>query len=363
MTEFLSDILMQFQVDGTIVSCTPYGSGHINSTFLVVTDSGRRYMLQSISGRAFKNVPGLMENVRRVTEHLRKKTDDPRRVLRLVGTADGSCFICVNNSYWRMYDFVEDSLCLQLPETDEDFYQSAVGFAGFLNELADFPAEELCETIPDFHNTPDRIRQFREAVKTDAAHRAAEVREEIEFALRYAEEMSMLQTMRERGELPVRVTHNDTKLNNVLLDGKDRTALCIIDLDTVMPGLSLYDYGDSIRFGASTALEDEKDLGKVSLDLHRFRVYTKGFLRSFPLLTEREIEMLPMGAKTMTYENAIRFLADYLNGDTYYSIHYPTHNLDRARTQFKLMRDMEEKWDAMQQIVREENAACKSCVG
>lgn len=359
MEDYLYSILSRFRTDGEIVSCTPYGSGHINSTFLAVTSGGRRYILQSISDRAFKDIPGLMENMRRVTEHLRKKTDDPRRVLRIVGTKDGGCYVCENGVTWRMVDYVEDSLCLLLPESDEDFYQSAVAFADFLDRLSDFPAGELCETIPDFHNTPFRFRQFKEALASDPLHRAGQVREEIAFALCREKEMGTLQTMRESGELPLRVTHNDTKLSNVLLDAKTRTALCVIDLDTVMPGLIAYDYGDAVRSGATTAREDEKDLSRVRFDLQRFRVFTRGFLQNLPALTEKELETLPMGAKTMIFENGLRFLTDYINGDTYYPVDYPTHNLDRCHTQFALLRDMEEKWETVQEILLEEESFLK----
>ena len=253
-----------------------------------------------------------------------------------------------------MYDFVEGTICLQLPETDEDFYQSAVGFGTFQQLLTDFPAAKLHETIPNFHNTPDRYRAFLETLERDPMHRAAQVQSEIEFALARQAEMSAIQNALTAGELPLRVTHNDTKLNNVLLDAKMRKALCVIDLDTVMPGSSLYDFGDSIRFGAATAAEDEKDLSKMEMSLDRFRVFTRGYVRACPGLTEAELALLPMGAKTMTMECGVRFLTDYLDGDHYFAVHRDGQNLDRARTQFKLVADMEKKWDEMQKIVAEE---------
>ena len=207
-----------------------------------------------------------------------------------------------------------------------------------------------------FHNTANRYRNFRKALAADKVGRAKEVQAEIEFALAREEEASMLVNMQASGELPTRVTHNDTKLNNVMLDADTRTALCVIDLDTIMPGLSLYDYGDSIRFGASTAAEDEKDLSKVEMDLELFRIYTRGFLQACPGLTENERKMMPMGAKLMTLECGVRFLTDYLDGDNYFKIHYPEQNLDRCHTQFKLVADMEKKWDQMMKIVEEESA-------
>ena len=356
MNEKMLAILHGFRMDGEPVSCEPYGSGHINVTYLVVTQSGRRYILQMINHHTFRDVAGLMENISSVTEHLRRKSGDPRRALTLVPTTSGACYLCVQGEYWRMYNFVEDTICLQLPETDEDFYQSAVGFGTFQRMLADFPAANLHETIPNFHNTPDRFRAFIETVERDPMHLAKNVQPEIKFALDRQAEMATIQNALAVGELPLRVTHNDTKLNNVLLDAATRQALCVIDLDTVMPGSSLFDFGDSICFGAATAAEDEQDLSKVEMSLERFRVFTRGYVRSCPGLTAKELELLPLGAKTMTMECGIRFLADYLDGDHYFAIHRDGQNLDRCRTQFKLVADMEKKWAEMQKIVKEETA-------
>lgn len=356
MNENLFEVLRAFRLDAKPVSCEPYGCGHIKVTYLAVTESGLRYILQKINNNTFRDVAGLMENITAVTEFLRTKTDDPRGVLTLVKTHDGASYLHAQDAYWRVYDFVEDSICLQLPETDEDFYQSAVGFGTFQQRLTDFPAAKLHETIPNFHNTPDRYRALLETLERDPMHRAAQVQPEIEFALARQAEMSAIQNALTAGELPLRVTHNDTKLNNVLLDAKTRKALCVIDLDTVMPGSSLYDFGDSIRFGAATAAEDERDLSKMSIDLKLFRVYTSGYLKACPGLTDKEVELLPLGAKIITLELAVRFLTDYLNGDCYFKTDYEEHNLVRARTQMKLVADMERKWSQMQQIVREEAA-------
>ena len=354
MNENLFEALCAFRLDAKPVSCETYGCGHINVTYLAVTERGRRYILQKINNNTFRDVAGLMENITAVTEFLRTKTDDPRSVLTLVKTHDGASYLHVQDAYWRVYDFVEDSICLQLPETDEDFYQSAVGFGTFQQLLTDFPAAKLHETIPNFHNTPDRYRALLETLERDPMHRAAQVQPEIEFALARQAEMSAIQNALTAGELPLRVTHNDTKLNNVLLDAKTRKALCVIDLDTVMPGSSLYDFGDSIRFGAATAAEDEKDLSKMEMSLARFRVFPRGYVRACPGLTAKELELLPMGAKTMTMECGVRFLTDYLDGDHYFAVHRDGQNLDRARTQFKLVADMEKKWDEMRKIVAEE---------
>ncbi len=354
MKENVQAVLANFCIEGNPVSCGSYGCGHINGTFLVETDGGKRYLLQRINHNTFRDVAGLMENIVSVTEHLRAKSDDPRATMTIVPTRTGESYTCVDGQYWRVLNFVEGTVCLQLPETDADFYESAVGFGRFQQLLLDFPAEKLHETIPNFHNTPDRYRIFLETLARDPMHRAAQVQKEIEFVLAHQQEMATIQNALDTGVLPLRVTHNDTKLNNVLLDARTRTALCVIDLDTVMPGSSLYDFGDSIRFGAATAAEDEKDLDKMEMSLDRFRAFTRGYIRACPDLTAKEIELLPMGAKTMTMECGVRFLTDYLDGDHYFAVSRDGQNLDRARTQFKLVADMEKKWDDMRRIVTEE---------
>ncbi len=348
----MEEILGHFRLDGRPLSCERYGEGHINRTYLAVTDRPKRYIIQRLSRVAFHDIPALMRNVAAVTAYLAQRNDDPRASLHLVPTTEGGLwYLDGEGEYWRVYDFIEDSICLQTPETDEDFYQSAVAFGSFQRMLHDFPAETLSETIPNFHNTPDRYRKFHEALKTDRLGRAASVRREIDFVLEQETAAGSLLAMCTRGELPLRVTHNDTKLNNVMLDRESRRALCVIDLDTVMPGLVAYDFGDSIRFGASTAAEDERDLNRVGLDLRRYRRFTEGFVPACGALTEAEIETLPLGAKLMTLECGLRFLTDYLDGDRYFSIARPEHNLDRARTQFKLVEDTERRWNEIQGIV------------
>jgi Ser/Thr protein kinase RdoA (MazF antagonist) len=325
----------------------------VNTTYLLVTTTGHRYILQRISD-AF-DVEALMRNIEAVTAFTAAHTDDPRGAMTLVPTADGKSYYRAEDGNYRVYEFVEHSICLQAAETAEDFYESAVAFGSFQQLLSQFPAETLSEPIVNFHNTVDRYRIFHETLDRDPCGRDKEAQPEIEFALAHEQEGGALQRMRESGELPLRVTHNDTKLNNVMLDETTRKALCVIDLDTVMPGLSAYDFGDSIRFGAATAAEDETDLSKMTLDLSLFRVYTRGFLKACPGLTDREIETLPLGAKIMTLECGVRFLTDYLDGDHYFATHRPAHNLIRARTQFKLVREMENKWDEMAKIVKEES--------
>lgn len=340
-----------FALDGTPVQCVEFGHGHINKTLKIITDTGTEYILQQINHYVFKNPVQVMANASAVTNYLRERIDDPRNCLHFIPAKDGSfCYKDENGEYWRVYEFV-GGFCLDLPESDEDFYQSAIAFGRFQQQLADFPADTLYETIPEFHNTIDRFRQLKESIAADPCGRLASAQKEVAFALQQEEVGSILQNMRQSGELPLRVTHNDTKLNNVLLDSKTRKCLCVLDLDTVMPGLSVHDFGDSIRFGAATAAEDEKDVSKMEMDLHLFEVYTRGFLEAATSLTDVEVKMLPLGALTMTLEVGIRFLKDYLDGDLYFKTAYPEHNLVRARTQLKLVADMQTKWDKMNEIV------------
>ena len=351
----LENALKSFNWQGTPVVTEKYGYGHINDTYLVACDSGKLYILQRINRAVFTKPDELMENIIAVTEYMAARTDDPRGTLHLVPLKNGSkYYVDSEQQYWRAYDFITDSICLQQAETEEDFYQSAVAFGGFQKTLADFPAVKLYEVIPDFHNTVNRYALFHEAITRNAAGRVSYCKREIDFYLSREQEAGCIVDLLKSGQLPLRVTHNDTKLNNVMLDYKTRKALCIIDLDTTMPGSALYDYGDSIRFGAATAKEDEQDLTKVSMSTSLFRTYTRGFLLACgDSLTELEIRMLPIGAKMMTLECGLRFLTDYLNGDTYFKVHRENHNLDRARTQMTLVKDMEAKMEQMNTIVQE----------
>ncbi len=347
----MESALKSFGFKGNPISCERYGEGHINQTYLVVTDEGNRYIMQRLSRNVFKDREGLMRNVEAVTSFLADKYEDPRRSLHLIPSVGGRAwFVDEEGEYWRTYDFVEGSICLQKPRSTEDFKNSASAFGNFQADLIDFPAETLTETIPNFHNTPARYERFKESIEKNASGRADEVREEIEFILSREKDASYLQDGLKEGRLPLRVTHNDTKLNNVLFDEKTDKPLCIIDLDTIMPGLIAYDFGDSIRFGASTGAEDEKDLSKIQMDLDLYKAYCEGFISSCPGITEEEIRSLPYGAKIITLENALRFLMDYIDGDVYYKIARPEHNLDRARTQCKLVSDMENKFDIMKNI-------------
>lgn len=344
-----------FDVNIKPETCKPFGGGHINDTFMFSADDNNRekYIIQAINTNVFKNPELIMDNIRMVSEHIKSKVDDNHKVMKFVPTKSGRYYHPDrDNTVWRLYRFVE-AICLDFTESPEDFYECGFAFGEFQRNLSDFPAEKLHETIPDFHNTPKRFSNFLKAVEEDVCGRASGVLEEIEFIRERKDFYPVLFENHAAAKLPLRVTHNDTKSNNVLLDPVTRKALCVIDLDTIMPGFSVNDFGDAIRFGASTATEDEKDLSKVWLSLPMFEAYVKGFLSgSDGLLTNGEIELLPEGAKMMTIECGMRFLTDYLQGDTYFKTAYPSHNLDRCRTQLKLVADMEEKWDAMKDIVK-----------
>lgn len=348
--------LEHFKTSGILKSCEPYGNGHINDTYSAAykTDNGeKRYILQAVNTDVFKEPDKLMSNIEKVTAFLREKGCGERETLSLVKTRDDKAYYTdSDNNCWRMYDFIENSICLELPESNEDFYQCAVAFGRFQKFLDDFPVNELYETIPDFHNTPKRFADFIAAVERDALGRAKNVQDEIEFIKARSSFYSVLIDSERQGILPLRVSHNDTKSNNVMLDKATRKALCVIDLDTVMPGYSVTDFGDSIRFGASTAAEDEKDLSKVHFSLEKFKTYAAGYLDGCGgMLKNSEIMLLPEGAKMMTIECGMRFLADYLDGDTYFKTAYAEHNLVRCRTQLKLVSEMEENWDEMKNTV------------
>lgn len=351
----MNDLILKFQIHGTPKSCERYGQGHINETYLVECDGETDYILQKINKKIFTKPEQLMENIAATTAYISEHSKDPRASMHLALTNAGKAYHKdAEGEYWRMYEFVPSTICLQKAESPKDFYYSGLAFGRFQGELAGFPAKTLHEPIADFHNTRARFAQLHAAMEVNYQNRKEQCKAELEFALSLENEAGSIVDKLESGELPLRVTHNDTKLNNILFDAATRTPLCVIDLDTIMPGSSLYDYGDSIRFGASTAAEDEKDLDKVWCDMELFRSYTEGFLEGCNgRLTPLEVEMLPMGAKMMTLECGIRFLADYLNGDTYFRTHYEGQNLDRARTQFKLVRDMQTKWETMHSIVKE----------
>ena len=338
-----------------------YGAGHINDTFAVwAADHSRRWILQRINTDTFTDPAGLMENVTGVTSYLRREIlarggDPDRETLNVVPTREGKPYYTdCEGGAWRAYLFVEGTVCLQKVENERDFYTAAETFGNFQNQLAGYPAATLHETIARFHDTPNRYANFEKALAADVMGRAREIGPEIAFIRAREADCHVLMDQLAAGVLPLRVTHNDTKLNNVLIDQATGKGICVIDLDTVMPGLSAYDFGDSIRFGANDCAEDEPDQSKVHFSLHLYEVFARGYLAAAgSAMTEAERRSLPWGAKLMTLECGIRFLTDYLEGDHYFKISRPAQNLDRARTQFTLGEGMEREFDAMTQLALE----------
>ena len=357
-----SRVVSHFNVDGVLIDAKPYGNGHINTTKRIVMEKDgvtKEYILQKINKNVFKKPAELMENYTAVTEFLRKiiikRGGDPEReTLNVIKTKDGlNYYLDEEGEYWRLIKFVTNSLSYDKVERPEQFYDSAVAFGNFQYLLKDYPAHTLHETIVNFHNTPDRYRQLMEAVAADKYGRLKDVVAEVEFAKAREDFAGTLERAHKEGKLPLKVTHNDTKLNNILFDTKTDEALCVVDLDTIMPGYAVNDFGDSIRFGATTALEDEADLSKVNFDISLYELYVKGFIEGAKGgLSEGELEMLPIGAIMMTFECGMRVLTDYLSGDTYFRISREKHNLDRARNQFKLVSDMEKALPEMRAIVK-----------
>lgn len=359
----LEDAIYAFGFGNRCSYVKPFGAGHINETYAVYMpgEGGDElaYVLQRVNSNVFKDPAGVMDNIFGVTEYLRnvirREGGDPdRETLSYIKTKSGcNYFEDSEGEPWRCYNFIPDSVCYQLVEEPEQFYQSGSSFGHFLKQLSDYPASKLNETIPDFHNTIRRFEAFQVALKRDLKNRADSCRPEIDFVLAREKDCGVLVHQQDEGILSLRVTHNDTKLNNILFDEKTGKGLCIIDLDTIMPGLAANDFGDSIRFGAATAEEDEPNLDLMHFDISLYELYVKGYLEETKdVLTEAEIGSLPWGARLMTLECGIRFLTDYLQGDTYFKTDYPEHNLIRARTQFRLVDEMEQQFERMQEIVQ-----------
>jgi hypothetical protein len=349
-------VALHFQILGDFLSAGPYGSGHINDTYCVVFDQGGthgRYILQRINHHIFRNPVALMENIRRVTEHLGGKSDQEpdatRRRLTLIFARDGKPYHCDElGNYWRAYIFIENARTFDAVESTGQAFQTAKAFGRFQKRLADLPAPGLHDTIPDFHHTPKRFAALEKAVEADIANRAQQAKPEIEFALRHRGITGCLLD----AKLPERVTHNDTKFNNVMLDNTTGEGICVIDLDTVMPGLALYDFGDMVRTTTSPVKEDECDLRKVTMQFPMFEALVRGYLTTAAeFLTPAEKRCLPDSAKLITFEIGLRFLTDFLAGDTYFKIHREGHNLDRCRTQFKLVESIEQQETAMNRLV------------
>jgi aminoglycoside phosphotransferase (APT) family kinase protein len=348
-------VARHFQIHGEFLGAEPYGSGHINDTYSAVFDQGGtrvRYILQRMNHDVFKNPLALMENVRRVTAHLQAKhtTERSRRALTLIPTRDGQPFHRdVQGNCWRAYIFIEKARTYEAVESPEQAFAAAKAFGQFQKLLDDLPAPRLHDTIPDFHNTPKRFATLEATIGADAVNRAKLAQPEIAFALRHKPLTSVLLD----AGLPERVTHNDTKFNNVMLDDATGAGICVIDLDTVMPGLALYDFGDMVRTTTSPAKEDERDLTKVEMQFPMFRALVRGYLEEAgAFLTEAEKEHLVFSGKLITFEIGIRFLADFLAGDTYFKVHREGHNLDRCRTQFKLVESIEQQEDRMNQLMK-----------
>ena len=355
------EIQENFGLKGTFSGFNQIHDGHINYTYRIeFEEKGVRtpYLLQRINTDTFKDPDGLMENILGVTEHLRAYIlqhggDPDRETLNVIKTVDGAAYYRnAQGECYRMYRFITDAYTCQQIENPTVFYNAARAFGDFLRRLADYPSEKLHESLPDFHNTAKRFENLKKAIAENKSGRKDTVEKEIAFAMEREADAHVLVDLLAEGKLPLRVTHNDTKLNNVMFDNKTNKGICVIDLDTVMPGLSLYDFGDSIRFGANHAAEDEKDLSKVWLDLNLFEQYVRGYLEATgESLTPMEVDYLPFSAKLLTFECGMRFLTDYLDGDTYFQTRYPEHNLDRCRTQFALVADMEKKMEDMKAIV------------
>ena len=341
-------IAEKFCLQGEVTEICPYGEGHINVTYLVTTTE-KRYIMQKMNTKVFTDPDSLMANICGVTEHLQARGIE---TLNVVPTKEGACFLKGEDCY-RVYDFIENTVTYQTVTDKEVFKNSGEAFGKFQNYLAEFDASKLTETIKRFHDTPNRFEHFKAALAKDAFDRAKECKEEIDFILAHEDTYGIAMDGLKDGSIPLRVTHNDTKLNNILMDAETNQARAVIDLDTIMPGSMLFDFGDSIRFGASTAAEDEKDLSKVHFDIELFKAYAEGYCGAVKeSITDKEAELLPYGSYLMTIECGMRFLTDYLSGDTYFATKYAGHNLVRCRTQIRLASEMESQFEEMKGIVK-----------
>jgi hypothetical protein len=362
MNQDLKVIFGQFCADGSFESAVLYGSGHIHDTYLVKTGEKEKddYILQRLNNRIFKNIPQLQNNIERVTGHLRSKiisirgSDVKRECLNLVSSLDDKSWIIdKEQNYWRMYIFIPDHKSYNIVDSPDKAFEGGKAIGRFQAMLSDLGGTPLFETIPWFHNIEKRLEVFYSKVKTDPVKRAGSVKNEINFVLKRAEEMQIILRLGSEGKIPLRITHNDTKFNNILFDENDK-ALCIIDLDTVMPGYVHYDFGDAIRTATNMASEDEKDLSMVKMDIGLFRAYSEGYLsETSSTLNEIEKEYLAFAPLLITYTQAVRFLTDYLDVDNYFKIHHEHHNLQRTRAQFRLIESMEEQYDEMKNIIGE----------
>ncbi|PRY00215.1 Ser/Thr protein kinase RdoA (MazF antagonist) [Pontibacter ummariensis] len=367
--QHIREVLSHFTLEGSIAGISSYGSGHIHDTYFVKNSKAAcpNYLLQRINHNVFRNVPLLMENIEQVTQHLRKKlakipgASPEKEVLTLVPTYGKQSFYCdINGNYWRVYFLLEGTRSYDLVGSPQQAYEGGKAFGRFLALLSDLDIDKLHESIPDFHNIENRLRLFKEAMQKNPLGRAEQAREEIAFAQQRAEEMSTICRMGREGRLPLRVTHNDTKFNNVLLDRFDK-AQCVIDLDTVMPGYVAYDFGDAIRTTVNKAAEDERELDKIGINFEFFNAFTEGFLlETSSILTDEEIASLSLGVTLLPFIMGLRFLTDYIDGDNYYKTQFPEHNLQRARAQFRLVQVLEENRELLQSTIERATASYKT---
>lgn len=354
-------ICSKFALYGDFLVAVPFGGGHVNDTFQLTFDQGGvrlHYVLQRINRNVFRKPEQVMENMDRVTRHLlakihAEKVETRKRTIRLLRTfANQPCVTDERGDVWRAYIFVENARAYDVLETPEQAFKVAQAFGEFQCNLVDLPGPRLHETIPDFHNTPKRLEALRQAIRRDPVGRERRVRREIDFIMKRADETERLLRLQAEGAIPERITHNDTKVNNILIDDLTGDGICVIDLDTVMPGLSLYDFGDMVRAGTSPAEEDEVDLAKVGMRFEMYEALYRGFLSSAgSFLTEAERENLPFSGKLITFEIAIRFLTDYLEGDVYFKVKRPEHNLERCRNQLRMVESIEEQSKRMKDLL------------
>ncbi len=360
------EIIKKFDIPGNLLEVKQKNTGNINKTYVATYDENgekKRYLIQQINNNVFKNPYELMENIESVTRFLKEQMDNQNdkthEVLKVLKTTDGKKLLVVENDegeeeFYRAYNFIENSICYNTSVSEEVVFNTGKAFGNFQKLLNDFPMENLAETIKDFHNTKKRFTDFEKDVEKDIANRVKTVDREIKFILDRKEIVSIIVDKLANSQIPYRVTHNDTKVNNVMMNKETKDFLAVVDLDTVMPGSGLYDYGDGIRSAASNAEEDEKDLNKVFMRNELFEAYTDGYLSEIaPYITEEEIKLMGSSIILMTFELAIRFLDDYINGDTYFKCNYETHNLDRARNQIKLVEDIEGKIDYINNYILE----------
>ena len=357
----IEKIINEFDIAGSVIEIKPYGSGHINDTLLIKYDQNGnevKYILRKINNYVFKEPKKIIENTQKVTNHIRQKlveaneSDIDRKVLTLLKSKKGNYYYSEENDFWNMFQFIEDAYSVDKVNTEQQAYEAAKAYGKFQKYLSDFDASSCHITIKDFHNLENRIIAFEEIIKLDPKKRVAGISNEIEVAKKY-EYLKDDYKRIEKKKLQIRITHNDTKINNIMLDDETNKGLCVVDLDTVMPGVILNDFGDMVRSFTSPGLEDEKDFSKVTMRLSVFDSLAKGYLEEIKDdLTKDEIDNLALGSKIIVYEQAIRFLTDYINGDVYYRVDYDLHNLNRARNQFALLDSIEAQFDEMEKIIR-----------